>query len=98
MSAKTTLTVLVLGLACGAAVAQPRDRTEGNFGDRQSGKWGNPDEGHFGNAADGHFGWSRQPLERRVVIDPETGRPVQLDSSPYLILDLPPDEDRLRDN
>lgn len=96
-SAAQLIAILALSISCAAAFAQPRDRTEGNFGDRQTGQWGNPDEGHFGNSADGHFGWSRQPLERRVVVDPETGRPVQLDSSPYLILDLPPDEDRLRD-
>lgn len=79
-----------------AGFAQPRNAPPNQFGDRQAGEWGNPDEGHFGNSAEGHFGWSRQPLERRIVIDPETGRPIEQDGSPYVVLDLPPDQDRIR--
>lgn len=88
------LTALSLALAAMSVSAQPRDVPPDSYGDRQSGKWGDPNEGYFGNPAEGNFGFSRRPPAQNV--DPETGRPRPPETAPYVVLDLPADEDQLR--
>lgn len=85
-----------LSLAAAGVLAQPRDVPPDSYGDRQSGKWGDPNEGYFGNPAEGNFGFSRRPPAQNV--DPDTGRPRPPETAPYVVLDLPADEDQLRDS